>query len=157
MIDKLTDIMKDTPPPPQIVVTSSTYLSHSHSINLITIGNEDDDNLKLKIANGALGSGKESDRVSEKPKVINIDNNAKTTKNTEANPNSKVDSTFSKYMLSNPRPRRYSEFVIKSYGVEESINVTETGSVVTKRNEDGNKFINQYMVIKELGRYDYIM
>jgi len=57
------------------------------------------------------------------------------------------------------RPRRYSEFLLKSSQnagssqAESSLNVTETGSVITKKNEDGNKFINQYMIIKGLGRY----
>ena len=34
----------------------------------------------------------------------------------------------------------------------EALNVTNTSIVVTKKNDDGVKFINQYMIIKELGR-----
>ncbi len=30
---------------------------------------------------------------------------------------------------------------------------TETASVVAKKNDDGQKYINQYMIVKELGRY----
>lgn len=33
-----------------------------------------------------------------------------------------------------------------------NINITETSLVVTKKTDDGNKFINQYMIIKDLGR-----
>jgi len=33
-----------------------------------------------------------------------------------------------------------------------NMSITETSSVMTKKTEDGNKFINQYMVIKDLGR-----
>lgn len=32
------------------------------------------------------------------------------------------------------------------------MSITETSFVVTKKTDDGNKFINQYMIIKDLGK-----
>lgn len=39
---------------------------------------------------------------------------------------------------------------------EDTLSVTETASVVAKKNDDGSKYINQYMIIKGLGRYDIL-
>ena len=32
------------------------------------------------------------------------------------------------------------------------LNVTNTWTVVAKKNDDGEEFINQYMIVKELGK-----
>ena len=38
-------------------------------------------------------------------------------------------------------------------GFSGDLSITETASVIAKKNDDGTKFINQYMVVEELGRY----
>jgi len=35
---------------------------------------------------------------------------------------------------------------------KEELNVTNTWKVLAKKNDDGEEFINQYMIIEELGR-----
>ena len=37
----------------------------------------------------------------------------------------------------------------------EGLNITNTSIVITKITDNGEEYINQYMIIKNLGRYDY--
>ena len=37
----------------------------------------------------------------------------------------------------------------------EGLNITNTSIVITKITDSGEEYINQYMIIKNLGRYDY--
>ncbi len=63
-------------------------------------------------------------------------------------------STFSNYMQRMTKKSRSNALQLPaSSRQEDTLSVTETASVVAKKSDDGNKYINQYMIVKGLGRY----
>ena len=65
---------------------------------------------------------------------------------------SKDSSTFTKYLLRMPKKSAGGNDTLLSRQ-EDTMSVTETASVIKKKDDEGKKFINQYMIIKGLGRY----